>query len=60
MGALADALAAFYDGHRTRILITAGFGGMRSSGELFLLLITVSAALAYSIAGSGNQTLHRD
>jgi hypothetical protein len=29
-------------------------------GGLFLLLITVVAALAYSSAGSGNQSSHRD
>jgi hypothetical protein len=87
VGASADALAAFYDGDRTRILIAAVFFGLAvlnlmwfaaalratladagqdgwgaaataSSavvGGLFLLLITVGAALAYSIAGSGNR-----
>ncbi len=89
VGAPADALVAFYDGHRTRILIAAAFSGLnvlnlmwfaaalRSTladagqdgwgaaatassaavGGLFLVLLTVSAALAYSIAGSGNQTV---
>src|ERR1700737_423293 len=89
VGASADALVAFYDGDRTRILIAAMFSGMAvlnlmwfaaalrttladagqdgwgaaataSSavlGGLFLLLITVGAALAYSIAGSGNHAL---
>src|SRR6266699_2473718 len=89
VGASADALAAFYDGHRTRILVAATFSGLnvlnlmwfaaalRSTladagqdgwgaaatassaavGGLFLVLLTVSAALAYSIAGSGNQTV---
>jgi hypothetical protein len=89
VGASTDALTAFYDGNRTRILIAAVFSGMAvlnllwfaaalrttladagqdgwgaaataSSavlGGLFLLLIAVGAALAYSIAGSGNHTL---
>src|SRR5712692_2605768 len=89
VGASADALVAFYDGHRTRILIAAvvsglgvlnllwfaaalrttladagqdGWGAAATAsstavGALFLLLIAVGAALAYSIAGSGNQTL---
>src|SRR6058998_872726 len=89
VGAPADALVAFYDGHRARILIAAvvsglavlnllwfaaalrttladagqdGWGAAATAsstavGALFLLLITVGAALAYSIAGSGNQTL---
>jgi len=89
VGATADALVAFYDGERTRILIAAVFSGLAilnlmwfaaalrttladagqdgwgaaatassaTVGALFLLLITVAAALAYSIAGSGNQTL---
>jgi hypothetical protein len=89
VGASADALAAFYDGDRMRILIAAVFyglavlnlmwfgGALRTTladagqdgwgaaatassaalGALFLLLITVVSALAYSIAGSGNQTL---
>src|SRR5229473_8304851 len=89
VGAPADALVAFYDGHRTRILIAAvvsglgvlnllwfaaalrttladagqdGWGAAATAssaavGALFLLIITVVAALAHSIAGSGNQTL---
>src|SRR5437899_2955095 len=89
VGASTDALAAFYAGHRTRILISAVFSGLAvlnllwfaaalrttladagqdgwgaaatassaAVGALFLLLIAVGAALAYSIAGSGNQTL---
>ena len=89
VGASADALVAFYDGGRTRILIAAVLSGLAvlnlmwfaaalrttladagqdgwgaaatasssAVGGLFLLLITVSAALAYSIAGSGNHTL---
>ena len=89
VGASADALVAFYDGDRTRILIAAMFSGMAvlnllwfaaalrttladagqdgwgaaatassaAVGGLFFVLVTVSAALAYSIAGSGNQTL---
>jgi len=88
VGASADALAAFYAGHRTRILISAVFSGLavlnlmwfaaalRSTladagldgwgaaatassaavGALFLLLIAVTAGLADSIAGSGNQS----
>ena len=89
VGASADALAAFYDGDRMRILIAAVFyglavlnlmwfaGALRTTladagqdgwgaaatassaalGALFLLLIAVVAALAYSIAGSGNHML---
>src|SRR5258706_7305473 len=89
VGAPADALVAFYDGDRTRILIAAVLSGLAvlnllwfaaalrttladagrdgwgaaatvSSamvGALFLLLITIGAALSYSIAGSGNQAL---
>jgi len=89
VGASADALVAFYDGDRTRILIAAvvsglavlnllwfaaalrttladagqdGWGAAATAsstalGGLFLLLITVGAALAYSIAGSENDTL---
>jgi hypothetical protein len=88
VGASADALVAFYDGHRVRILIAAVFAGLAildllwfvaalrttladagqdgwgaaataSSAVLggqLLLLIASSAALAYAIAGSGNQT----
>src|SRR5258706_4612133 len=89
VGASADALTAFYDGDRTRILIAAIFSGMAvlnllwfaaalrttladagqdgwgaaataSSavlGGLFLLRIAIGAALAYSIASSGNHAL---
>jgi hypothetical protein len=89
VGAPADALAAFYQGERTRILIAVFFFGLNllnllwftmaarttladagqdgwgaaataasaAFGALFLLLIAVYAALAYSIAGSGNATL---
>jgi len=89
IGASADALTAFYDSNRTRILIAAIFAGMAvlnlmwfaaavratltdtgqdgwgtaataasaAVGTLFLLLIAVSAALAYSIAGSGNRSI---
>ena len=89
VGAPADAIAAFYQGDRTRILIAVVLSGMavlnlmwfasalRATladtgrdgwggavtvasamlGTLFLLLITVGAALSYSIAGSGNQAL---
>ena len=89
VGAPADALGAFYNGDRTRILIAAVISGMAvlnllwfaaalrtvladagedgwgaaatasstAVGGLFLLLIAMSAALAYSIAGSGNSAL---
>ena len=89
VGASADALVAFYDGGRTRILIAAVLSGLAvlnlmwfaaalrttladagedgwgaaatassaAVGGLFLLLMAVGAALAYSIAGSGNQAL---
>jgi hypothetical protein len=89
IGASTGALAAFYDGDRTHILIAAVFFGLpilnllwfaaalrttladagqdgwgaaatassTAVGVLFLLLITVDAALAYSIGGSGNNTL---
>jgi hypothetical protein len=89
VGASADALAGFYSGDRTRILIAAVFSGMAvlnllwfaaalrktladagqdgwgaaatassaAVGSLFFLLISLVAVLAYSIAGSGNQTL---
>jgi len=89
VGASADALVAFYDGHRTRILVAAVLSGMAllnllwfaaalratladagqggwgaaataasaALGGLFFLLITIGAALAYSIAGSGDHTL---
>jgi hypothetical protein len=89
VGASADALVAFYNGDRTRILIAVFFSGLNllnllwfttavrttlahagqdgwgaaataasaAFGALFLLQITVPAALAYSIAGSGNTML---
>ena len=89
VGASADALAAFYDGDRMRILIAAVFYGLAvlnlmwfaaalrttladagqdgwgaaatassaALGALFLLLIALVAALAYSIAASGNHLL---
>src|ERR1700704_193362 len=89
VGAPADALVAFYDGHRTRILIAVFFFGLNllnllwfaaalratlaeagqdgwgaaatassaAFGGLFLLALTVGAALAYSIADSGNNAL---
>jgi hypothetical protein len=89
VGASSDALLAFYNGDRTRILIAALFSGLNllnllwfaaalrttltdagqegwgaattassaAFGALVLLQITVSAALAYSIAGSGNSVL---
>jgi hypothetical protein len=89
VGASADALAAFYDGDRMRILIAAVFYGLAvlnlmwfaaalrttladmgkdgwgaaatassaALGAIFLLLIAVVAALAYSSAGSGNHML---
>ena len=89
VGAPADALVAFYNGDRTRILIAASLSGLNvlnlmwfaaalrttladagqdgwgtsaitSSamfGALTLLTLTINAALAYSIAGSGNSVL---
>jgi hypothetical protein len=89
VGASADALVAFYNGDRTRILIAAFFSGLNllnllwftaalrttladagedgwgaaataasaAFGALFFLQIAVAAALAYSIAGSGNHML---
>jgi hypothetical protein len=89
VGASGNALVAFYDGERVRILIAAIFSGLAilnlmwfaaalrttladlgqdgwgaaatassaAFGALFLLLITTTAALAYSIAGDGNQPL---
>src|SRR5216683_4213929 len=89
IGASADALVAFYNGDRMRILIAAVFFGMAilnlmwfaaalrttladagqdgwgaaatassaAVGALFLLLIAVVAALAYSITSSGNHML---
>ncbi len=53
VGAPADALVAFYDGQRTRILVASS----AAVAGLFLLLVTVGAALAFSIAGSGNHAL---
>jgi hypothetical protein len=87
--ASADALVAFYNDDRTRILIAAFFSGLNllnllwftaalrttladagqdgwgaaatassaAFGALFFLHIAVGAALAYSIAGSGNHML---
>jgi hypothetical protein len=89
VGASADDLVAFYDGHRTRILIAAAISGLNllnllwftaalrttladagqdgwgaaataasaAFGALFLLHITLLAAVAYSIAGAGNHML---
>jgi hypothetical protein len=89
VGASPDALAAFYNGDRTRILVAASLAGLNllnllwfaaalrttlsemgqdgwgaaatasstAFGALSLLQISVGAALAYSIARSGNQTL---
>jgi hypothetical protein len=88
-GTSADTVVAFYDSHRTRILLATVISGLNllnllwftaalrttladagqdgwgaaatassaAFGALFLLHITVSAALAYTIAGSGNHTL---
>src|SRR5438445_3264850 len=90
IGAPADAVAAFYASHHTRILWAAvffGLGGvlnlmwlaaairgtLREAGQggwgsaatassaavgaVFLVLVSVCAALAYSIAGAGNGAL---
>jgi hypothetical protein len=89
VGASADKLVSFYDGHRTRILIAtvilgiavlclmwfaaalssvlrdAGKGGWGAAataasaalGVILFVLITLNAALAYSIAGSGNDQI---
>jgi hypothetical protein len=89
VGASADAVAAFYEGDRVRILIAVVFYGLAALnlmwfaaalrttladagqdgwgaaatassaalGALFLLLIAIAAALAYSIAGPANQML---
>jgi len=89
VGASAEALAAFYSGDRTRILIAAALSGLNilnllwfaaalrttladegqdgwgaaatasstAFGVLFLLQVSVAAALAYSIAGAGNPAL---
>ena len=90
VGASPDALVAFYNGDRMRILIAASFFSLNllnllwfaaairttlaDAGQdgwgaaatassaafgalLFLQIVTVAAALAYSIAGSGNQAV---
>ena len=89
IGASSDALAAFYNGERTRILIAVALSGLNllnllwfaaalrtaladagqegwgtaatvssaAFGAMSLLLYAVVAALAYSIAGSGSQSL---
>jgi hypothetical protein len=89
VGASADALGAFYNGARIRILIAAAFSGLNllnllwfaaalrttlsdagrdgwgaaataasaALGAMTLLQVAVGAVLAYSIAGSGDQTL---
>jgi len=89
VSASADALGAFYNVERTRILIAAAFSGLNllnllwfaaalrttlsdagqdgwgaaataastAFGALTLLQIAVGAALSYSIAASGNETL---
>ena len=89
MGASAEALGAFYDGHPTRILLATVISGLNllnllwftaalratladagldgwgaaatassaAFGTLFLLHATVGAALAYTIAGTGNLAL---
>jgi hypothetical protein len=88
-GAPSDAVVALYSGDRSRILISAVFGGLAvlnlmwfaaalratlaeegkdgwgaaatassaAVGALFLLLMSVTTALAFSIAGAGNQSL---
>jgi hypothetical protein len=89
VGASAEALAAFYNGDRTRILIAAALSGLNilnllwfaaalrttladagqdgwgaaatasstAFGVLFILQVSVAAALAYSIAAAGNHAL---
>jgi hypothetical protein len=89
VGASPDALAAFYSGERTRILVAAALSGLNilnlmwfaaalrtaladagqdgwgaaatassaAFGGVYFLLISIVAALAYSIAGSGNSAL---
>jgi hypothetical protein len=89
VGASADALVAFYNGERARILIAAAFSGLNllnllwfaaalrtalaetgqggwgaaataasaAFGGVWLLQIALGAAMAFSIAGSGDQTL---
>src|SRR2546430_10104509 len=48
VGAPADALVAFYDGHRTRILIAAAFSGLN-----VLNLLWFAAALRTTLADAG-------
>jgi len=48
VGASADALAAFYGGHRTRILIAAAFSGLN-----VLNLMWFAAALRTTLADAG-------
>jgi len=48
VGASADALVAFYDGHRTRILIAAVFSGLA-----VLNLLWFAAALRTTLADAG-------
>src|SRR3989442_1765582 len=48
VGASADALAAFYDGHRTRILIAAAFSGLN-----VLNLMWFAAAIRTTLADAG-------
>src|SRR5216117_4383190 len=48
VGAPADALVAFYDGHRTRILIAAAFSGLN-----VLNLMWFAAALRTTLADAG-------
>src|SRR5215467_1048240 len=48
VGASADALAAFYDGHRTRILIAAVISGLN-----LLNLLWFTAALRTTLADAG-------
>ena len=89
VGVASDAIASFYTGDRTRILIAAVFAGLNilnlmwfaaalrttladagqdgwgaaatassaAFGGLYLLFVSIVAALAYSIAGSGNNAL---
>src|SRR5262245_22980707 len=89
VGASADALVAFYDGHRTRILVATVIAGMgvlnllwfvaalratladagrdgwgaaataagSAVGVLLLVLLTIGAALAHSIAGTADHAL---
>src|SRR5215467_8520134 len=52
VGASADVVVGFYERGRTRILIAAVISGMA-----VLTLMWFAAALAYSIAGSGNRAL---